>query len=410
VGIIGGLAIGATLGALIGKLVLYLRTRHQEAVGLDEFLALGSIAIAYGVAQLCFASGFLAVFAAGLALQRIKEHSKAGQPQRAARVTVVLGAAREKELATHSRHAGTYMMQAVQGFNGQLERLAEVVVVMVVGRFVLYLFAGPRPLVPVAAVFRGAPRFRLVGIDGRDHRIARSARLDLLVRHSRCRLDFLRDVRDQSWLAGRIGQGADRDHAHHGRRIGPAPRHFGDATDERVYEAEDSLAPLSSATDAANPPLPAIGYPDARLDAMKLSITGSRSELGTVLARQRAPSAAGNIHVNVAGQQANTLLHDGHAWKDFGRIALAGTRRAIRSAQTDGASMLVHASFAFVHAVDRGARVDEPLRSSVDAILECEELNPVESHPCMHRAPRLSYGPQSADLRAYRNAFVLGRP
>jgi len=42
----GGLAIGGALGALIGKLVLYLRTRHKEAVGLNEFLAIGLIAIA----------------------------------------------------------------------------------------------------------------------------------------------------------------------------------------------------------------------------------------------------------------------------------------------------------------------------------------------------------------------------
>jgi nucleoside-diphosphate-sugar epimerase len=143
---------------------------------------------------------------------------------------------------------------------------------------------------------------------------------------------------------------------------------------------------------------------------MKLSITGSRSELGAVLARQRARSATGNIHVNVGGQQANTLLHDGHAWKDFGRLALAGTRRAIRSAQTDGASMLVHASFAFVHAVERGARLGEPLRSSVDVILECEERIRSSRVPaCIVRLGYL-YGPQSADLRAYRNAFALGRP
>lgn len=143
---------------------------------------------------------------------------------------------------------------------------------------------------------------------------------------------------------------------------------------------------------------------------MKLSITGSRSELGAVLARQRAPSATGNIHINVAGQQANSLLHDGHAWKDFARIALAGARRAIRSAQTDGASMLIHASFAFVHAVERGARLTEPLRSSVDVIFECEErilLSPVPA--CVVRLGYL-YGPESADLRAYRKAFVLGRP
>jgi NhaP-type Na+/H+ or K+/H+ antiporter len=157
--IVGGLAIGGAAGALIGKLVLYLRTRHQEAVGLDEFLALGLIAIAYGVAQLSFASGFLAVFAAGLALQRVKQLSRQDGPSRPAEVTIVLGADSEKELATHADHAGVYMMQAVQGFNGQLERIAELVVVMVVGAmlshadwpprviwFLLLLFLAARPI------------------------------------------------------------------------------------------------------------------------------------------------------------------------------------------------------------------------------------------------------------------------
>mgnify|MGYP003444408009 FL=1 len=99
---------------------------------------------------------------------------------------------------------------------------------------------------------------------------------------------------------------------------------------------------------------------------MTVSITGIQSELGRIVARQRRASAAGNVHVNVAGQQANTLLHDGHAWDDFARTALAGTRRALRSARADRASMLVHASFAFVHAVDLGASVAEPLRASVE--------------------------------------------
>ena len=141
---------------------------------------------------------------------------------------------------------------------------------------------------------------------------------------------------------------------------------------------------------------------------MTVSITGTRSELGRILAR--GAGAAGNVHVGVAGQQANTLLHDGHAWKDFARTALAGTRRALRSAKADGASMLVHASFAFVHAVERGAVVAEPLRSCVDAIRECEAL--VLSGPVPACVVRLGYlyGPESADLRAYRAAFGLGRP
>ncbi len=139
--------------------------------------------------------------------------------------------------------------------------------------------------------------------------------------------------------------------------------------------------------------------------SMKAAVTGARSELGKLLA-----GAAGSIHINVSGQQANTLLHDGHAWKDFARTALAGTRRATRAAQEDGATMLVHASFAFVHAIESGASVEEPLLSAVEAILECEALalsGPVPA--CVVRLGYL-YGPESADLRAYRTAFRLGRP
>ena len=145
--ILGGLAIGGALGALIGKLVLYLRTRHQEAVGLDEFLALGLIAIAFGVAQLSMTSGFLAVFTAGLALQRVKAHSKTDTPSSsAAKVTMTLGAEGEKAIATHVQHAGTYMMDAVLSFNGQLERLAELVVVMVAGAMLSYTYFPERAI------------------------------------------------------------------------------------------------------------------------------------------------------------------------------------------------------------------------------------------------------------------------
>jgi nucleoside-diphosphate-sugar epimerase len=70
----------------------------------------------------------------------------------------------------------------------------------------------------------------------------------------------------------------------------------------------------------------------------------------------------------------------------------------------------VHASFAFVHAVERGAELDPPLRSCADAILECEAL--VLSAPMPACIVRLGYlyGPHSTDLRAYRTAFRLGRP
>jgi len=132
---------------------------------------------------------------------------------------------------------------------------------------------------------------------------------------------------------------------------------------------------------------------------MSLTITGARSELGRLLA---AHDTRANVHINVAGQQANTLLHDGHAWKDFNRTAVAGARRAARA----DASMLVHASFAFV--VTEPAH--DPLRSLAQTIHECESIVLAAAIPaCVVRLGYL-YGPTSRDLRAYRSAFQLGRP
>jgi len=130
--------------------------------------------------------------------------------------------------------------------------------------------------------------------------------------------------------------------------------------------------------------------------------------VGHIIAPRLAMAAAKHALIDVAGQQANGLLHDGHAWKDVARTAL--TRCAIHSPLTDLASILVHASFAFVHAVERGAVLTDPLRSAVDAILDCEALNlsgPVPA--CVVRLGYL-YGPTSADLLAYRTAFRPGRP
>jgi hypothetical protein len=143
---------------------------------------------------------------------------------------------------------------------------------------------------------------------------------------------------------------------------------------------------------------------------MIVTINGARSELGAVLARQRPGRGRGHVVIDVAGQRANTLLHDGHAWEGFARSVEAGAERALRLARTSEATMLVHASFAFVHAVERGAAVAEPLRTAVDAILAAEARILAGPRPaCVVRLGYL-YGPQSADLIAYRTAFRLGRP
>ena len=128
----GGLAIGAACGYAIGKLVLYLRTRHQEAVGLDEFLMLGLIGVAYGAAQLASTYGFLAVFAAGLALQR-SQRAAVGAAAVVENKKEELSSRGNTKLATDPQHAGAYMTQAVRGFNEQLERIVEVAIVVIVG-------------------------------------------------------------------------------------------------------------------------------------------------------------------------------------------------------------------------------------------------------------------------------------
>jgi NhaP-type Na+/H+ or K+/H+ antiporter len=124
-----GLGVGTLCGAGIGKLVLYLRREHREAVGLDEFLALGLIALSYGIALLVHAYGFLAVFAAGLSMRRIeREHSEVIPPPDVAEA----GASKEEQ-ATDPNSAPAYMARAVLGFNEQLERLGELAIVIVIG-------------------------------------------------------------------------------------------------------------------------------------------------------------------------------------------------------------------------------------------------------------------------------------
>ena len=128
-GVVAGLGVGMACGSAIARLVLYLRRHHREALGLDEFLALGLIALAYGLSLLIGAYGFLAVFAAGVALGRTERQSPEAAPPAA-----VDTAARASEPGGPDVPAT--MAQAVLTFNEQFERLAEVALVLCVGAMV----------------------------------------------------------------------------------------------------------------------------------------------------------------------------------------------------------------------------------------------------------------------------------
>lgn len=130
-----GLGIGWLLGIAIGRLVLHLRRAHKEAVGLDDFLALGLIALSYGSALLLHAYGFLAVFAAGVALRQLEQRQGGGLASAASVEQAMLNPDRTiaDNVAVDPKHAPAFMAQAVLGFNQQAERIGEVAIVIAIG-------------------------------------------------------------------------------------------------------------------------------------------------------------------------------------------------------------------------------------------------------------------------------------
>lgn len=126
-----GLLIGGTSGFLIARLVLYLRRKHKEAIGFDDFLALGLIGLSYGLALLAHGYGFLAVFAAGVAMRTVElKDSGRDRPELNADASAE---GSTEEMATHPEKAPAYMAHALLRFNEQVERVGEVTVVIVIG-------------------------------------------------------------------------------------------------------------------------------------------------------------------------------------------------------------------------------------------------------------------------------------
>jgi sodium/hydrogen antiporter len=144
-GTVGGLGIGFLLGTALAHSVRALRAWRSDAAIVDEFLLLGVIALSYGVALAVGALGFLAVFAAGLALRRADDiHADASRKA-------------DKPPLTPS----------MLNVNEQLERIVEVAIVLLVGAMIstgywsipglllaFVLFLVVRPL----AVWIGVPR------------------------------------------------------------------------------------------------------------------------------------------------------------------------------------------------------------------------------------------------------------
>ncbi|NML18596.1 cation:proton antiporter [Azohydromonas caseinilytica] len=113
-----GLLVGWFLGTGFARAVAWLRRERMQALGMESFLSLGLIALAYGVDVKLKAYGFLAVFTAGLAMRHV-EHLD--NPEKPSDETVV-----EPE----KQH---YIAPAALEFALDLEKLVELTVMLLVG-------------------------------------------------------------------------------------------------------------------------------------------------------------------------------------------------------------------------------------------------------------------------------------
>jgi NhaP-type Na+/H+ or K+/H+ antiporter len=156
-----GLLFGFVLARLIGRLAIFLRSMHRDLAAPSDFLALALIALAYTGAEYLGAWGFLSVFAAGVGLRRaeikaVTEHphpsapgalpEESGEPEDAGSPALsgdpvvehppaedlVAANVVAEELKEPAVAAGA-MVSEVLSFGDTLERLLEVLLVVMVG-------------------------------------------------------------------------------------------------------------------------------------------------------------------------------------------------------------------------------------------------------------------------------------
>ncbi|HEX7933154.1 MAG TPA: cation:proton antiporter [Paraburkholderia sp.] len=156
-GILGAIAIGGLLGWVTTHAVAWLRTRHAHALGLEGFFALGLIGLSFGAAQLAQTYGFLAVFAAGVSMRRVEYRASGGASPRE-----TIGTVDSKDVdktASDPVKAHAFMTESVLGFTIELERIAEVAIMAMVGNVLATLNA---PLFTWQAIALIAVLFLLV--------------------------------------------------------------------------------------------------------------------------------------------------------------------------------------------------------------------------------------------------------
>ena len=145
---VGGVGLGWLLGFAFSRAVVYLRREQAQALGMESFMALGLIALTYGIALALQTYGFLAVFAAGLAMRHVE---RTDSPAVKAADSLPVQTASE---AAAPEQASAYMAKAVLDFTLDLEKLAELTVMVIIGSLLTRAaFTWPSLAVAIGLIF-----------------------------------------------------------------------------------------------------------------------------------------------------------------------------------------------------------------------------------------------------------------
>ncbi|MEB2488067.1 cation:proton antiporter [Burkholderia multivorans] len=156
-GIVGAAAIGGGLGSITTKTIGWLRMRYAQALGFEGFFALALIVLSYGAAEVAHAFGFIATFAAGVAMRRVEHRASGDRDPRE-----VIGQVDSADVVATEKDpdkAHAFMAESVLGFTIELERIAEAVVMTMVGSVLATL---PGPLITWRALALAALLFVVV--------------------------------------------------------------------------------------------------------------------------------------------------------------------------------------------------------------------------------------------------------
>ena len=174
---VGGITVGVAAGIALARLGGKLRGSPPQRELLDDFLGLGLIGFVYGLSVMLHTWGFLAVFFAAVALRQTE--LRLTREQRQIDLPPTHEAAATSQHPASDRLANTMVSAGSLVFKEHLERLSEVVLVLLVGGslflnswswpavlLALFLFFVARPLSVFVSLWGSRTPRRLQGMVG----------------------------------------------------------------------------------------------------------------------------------------------------------------------------------------------------------------------------------------------------